>query len=477
MRGLVWFRSDLRLDDNPALHHACTRSDRGVVGVFVVTPEQWRLHDWAPVKVDFVRRTLAELSGVLAEKNIALRILSVPDFAAVPAALRKLAHETGCDALFFNEEYEVNERRRDEAVTKQFRSELGEVYAYPDQCVFKPGTVRTGEGRYYTVYSPFKRAWYRAYESDPESAVPLGKPRKLPEMIGAPDPVPAKIKGYESIPAHAKDWAAGESAAQKRLNSFLEKRIEAYKDERDFPGIDATSVLSPYLACGAISLRRCAHEAIRWNGGKLDKGSAGAVHWISELIWREFYRHILVGFPRVSMHRAFNLSTESLEWSENEEHLAAWQEGRTGVPIVDAAMRQLVRTGWMHNRLRMIAAMFLTKNLFIDWRKGERFFMRHLIDGDLAANNGGWQWSASTGTDAAPYFRIMNPYSQSKRFDPDGSFIRRYVPELSGIEGEAIHDPSHLPPMARARIDYPGPIVDVSASRQWAIEAFRAIKA
>lgn len=476
VRALMWFRSDLRLDDNPALTEACQRSDSGVVGVYVVTPEQWRAHDWAPVKVEFVRRTLLELSESLAAKNIALRVLTVPGFADVPKAIIRLAKDTGCDSLYFNEEYEVNEERRDELVTDLFEDEVGEVHSFTDQCVFKPGTVRTGEGNFYTVYSPFKRAWYKAYERDPETVAPVGKPRKLPEMVGAPDTIPELFEYDGDVPAHANDWDAGEKTADRRLKAFLKDRIDTYKDDRDFPNVDATSVLSPYLACGAISLRRCVHEAVHWNDGKLEKGSPGAVHWISELIWREFYKHILVGFPRVSKHRAFNLSTERLRWNENEEHLLAWQEGRTGVPIVDAAMRQLVQTGWMHNRLRMITAMFLTKNLFIDWRLGERFFMRHLIDGDLAANNGGWQWSASTGTDAAPYFRIMNPYSQSKKFDPDGAFIRRYLPELEGLDAKEIHDPSLLPPLVRGGVDYPDPIVDVSKTRQRAIEAFKTLK-
>lgn len=476
MRSLVWFRNDLRLDDNPALAEACRRSDRGVVAVFVVAWKQWKQHDWAPVKVEFIRRTLEELSGALAAKNIALRLLEVPEFAGTAKAIVKLAKESGCEALFYNEEYEVNEQRRDESVSDLFEDEVGDVFALTDQCVFKPGTVRTGEGNFYTVFSPFKRAWYKAYEADPEGVAPVGKPRKQSEMVGEPDPVPGVIKRYGEVPAHADRWDAGEKAAERRLSRFLEKRIDSYKAERDFPAIDATSVLSPYLACGAISLRRCAHEAILWNSGKLDKGSDGAVHWISELIWREFYKHILVGFPRVCMHRAFNLTTEKIRWADNPGHLKAWQEGRTGVPIVDAAMRQLVQTGWMHNRLRMIAAMFLTKNLFIDWREGERFFMKHLVDGDLAANNGGWQWSASTGTDAAPYFRIMNPYSQSKRFDPEGKFIRAYVPELADLADEDIHDPSELPPLTRVGLGYPDPIVDHARTRVRAIEAFKSIK-
>ncbi|ERI52767.1 hypothetical protein N878_17765, partial [Pseudomonas sp. EGD-AK9] len=212
--------------------------------------------------------------------------------------------------------------------------------------------------------------------------------------------------------------------------------------------------------------------ALRANRGEFDSGNPGAVTWINELLWREFYKHILVGYPRVSMHRAFRQETEALPWRDAPDELAAWQQGRTGLPIVDAAMRQLRATGWMHNRLRMIVAMFLTKNLLIDWREGERFFMRQLIDGDLAANNGGWQWSASTGTDAAPYFRIFNPISQSQKFDPDGHFIRHWVPELAGLNKRDIHDPAALGGLL-APAGYPRPIVDLARSRERALAAFK----
>ncbi len=234
-------------------------------------------------------------------------------------------------------------------------------------------------------------------------------------------------------------------------------------------------MLSPYLTAGVLSVRQCAAAAIEANDGQLDGGHEGIVQWIDELVWREFYKHILVGFPRVSMHRAFKLETERLVWTDNDSQFEAWCHGQTGVPIVDAAMRQLTTTGWMHNRLRMITAMYLSKNLFIDWRRGERFFMQHLIDGDLAANNGGWQWAASTGTDAAPYFRIFNPVSQSKRFDPEGAFIRQFVPELADLDDSEIHDPSCLPSLVRSRLDYPEPLVDLSVSRKKAIDAFKAL--
>ncbi|MEK1908449.1 MAG: FAD-binding domain-containing protein, partial [Pseudomonas sp.] len=231
---------------------------------------------------------------------------------------------------------------------------------------------------------------------------------------------------------------------------------------------------STYLAAGVISPRQCLHAALRGNQGEFDSGNPGAVSWINELLWREFYKHILVGYPRVSRHRAFRPETEALPWRDAPQDLLAWQQGRTGIPLIDAAMRQLLATGWMHNRLRMVVAMFLTKNLLIDWREGERFFMRHLIDGDLAANNGGWQWSASTGTDAAPYFRIFNPISQSQKFDADGRFIRTWLPELVGLNKRDIHDPSAMGGVF-GLAEYPRPIVDLAHSRERVLQAFRSL--
>jgi deoxyribodipyrimidine photo-lyase len=200
------------------------------------------------------------------------------------------------------------------------------------------------------------------------------------------------------------------------------------------------------------------------------------VHWISEVLWREFYVNVMVGFPRVCMHRAFQLNTEAIVWNDEPNLLEAWKHGRTGVPIVDAGMRQLLRDGWMHNRVRMVVAMYFTKDYFLNWRLGEKWFMQNLIDGFLASNNGGWQWSASTGTDAAPYFRIFNTYNQSEKFDPDGAYIREFVPELRGVEGPAIHDPERLPGLLRSRLDYPKPLVDRVKAREKAIDAFRKLR-
>lgn len=476
MPTMMWFRSDLRVSDNPALHAAAREQPNGLVAVFVITPDQWAAHDMAPIRADFILRNLRALSDELKDLNIALRIIEEDRFEDVPEALLSLAQELKCDRLCMNREYELNERQRDEATEDLFRDAGIEVDAFTDQCLFEPGDIRTGDGGFYKVYSPFKRSWLKALQEDPERAQPLPKPSKQSKMLSKRDSVPSEVRGLRFKQGADNNWKAGESAAQKMLTAFLKEHADEYKAQRDLPAIEGTSKLSPYLVSGIISLRTCVHEAMNANKGQLAKGSPGIAHWISELIWREFYKHILVGFPRVSMHRPFQLETERINWKENDEHFNAWCEGRTGYPIVDAAMRQLTQTGWMHNRLRMIVAMFFTKNLFLDWRRGERFFMRHLVDGDLAANNGGWQWSASTGTDAAPYFRIFNPISQSKKCDPDGEFIRRFVPELKDIEDDAIHEPSKLPALLRSEVDYPDPIVDHSSTRAEAIDAFKAIR-
>lgn len=483
MNSLVWFRSDLRTHDHRALAAAASRrGNAGIIGVFLLSPAQWKQHDWGGVKVRFILRTLRELSAALAGLNIPLLIERADTFADAPEALARLAAAHQCSALYYAREYEINEQRRDAAVTARLARDGVATHAVDDQCIIEPGAVRTGEDRVYTVFTPFKKAWYRAVEGR-DMVPPIPPPPKQPRLDIAPSPIPESLSGFETIvPDHL--WPAGEAAALARLRAFSGRPLSQYKHDRDFPACDGTSRLSPYLAIGAISPRTCLHAALDANDGKLENprpNRAGQTHWISELAWREFYRHILVGFPRVCMGRAFKHATDRIEWSDNQRHFAAWREGRTGIPIVDAGMRQLLTTGWMHNRVRMITAMYLTKDLFINWRWGERHFMQHLIDADLAQNNGGWQWSASTGTDAAPYFRIFNPVSQSRKFDPSGDYIRTFVPELADLDGGEdgdgpIHDPSDLPALLRGQIDYPDPIVDRAAVRDRVLAAFKSVQ-
>jgi deoxyribodipyrimidine photo-lyase len=484
MRGknvLVWFRADLRVEDNPALARGmadAAAAGGAAVGVFVVCAEQWKRHDWAGVRVDFLMRTLRELSASLEKLGVPLIVVSSPLFAGVPKVIVDIAAKHSCGAVYYNREHELNEVRRDAAVEAACEKAGGKAIGILDQVLVDPAEVRTGEGKVYTVFTPFRRALYSKVEES--GGVTVGPAVKKQAATGiVSSVVPERVDGFASrVRDAAEMWPAGEAEARRRLKAFVAKRIAQYQEARNNPAIDGTSALSPYLAVGAISIRQCAVAAVEANRGKLGSESGAAV-WMSELAWRDFYRHIMVGFPRVCMHRAFKPETERLRWSENEEPFAAWCEGRTGVPIVDAGMRCLAATGWMHNRVRMIVAMYLVKDLFIDWRRGEAWFMRHLIDGDLGSNNGGWQWSASTGTDAAPYFRIFNPVSQSRTCDPSGAYIQKWVPELAGLDGGekgAIHDPSELPPLGRAGLDYPEPIVDHARARDRTIEAFKALK-
>ncbi|WP_409260677.1 deoxyribodipyrimidine photo-lyase [Pseudomonas putida] len=468
---LIWLRSDLRIDDNSALSVACERGP--TVAVWLASPGQWQAHDDAACKVDFWLRNLRQLRQSLDQLNIPLLVRKIDTWDQAPATLLEICRQHNIAAVHWNDEYGINEERRD-AATRQLLEASGiRAHSYLDQLFFRPGTILTRSGDYFQVFTQFKKA---CLEHLHRSLPPLARRVKeqAPLAISS-DPIPQHIDGFEK-PARALSdhWPAGEAEAQARLSRFLDETVEDYQRLRDLPAKPGTSQLSAYLAAGVISPRQCLHAALASNRGEFDSGSSGIQTWINELLWREFYKHILTGYPQVSRHRAFRAQTEALPWRDAPDDFKAWQEGRTGFPIIDAAMRQLLHTGWMHNRLRMIVAMFLSKNLLIDWRLGERHFMRHLIDGDLAANNGGWQWSASTGTDAVPYFRIFNPVSQSQRFDPEGRFIRHWIPELRGLDEKAIHQPVKSADLF-ANNSYHSPIVDLGSSRQRALEAFKGL--
>ncbi len=462
MNALVWFRSDLRVDDNPALHHACRRSDGAVYGLFLPAPGQWQRHGWGASRAAFTLRSVAALAEALAARGIPLLVRRSDVFADAPGAVVAVAEEVQAAAVFFNEEYEVNERRRDRAVAAALAERGIAATAFHDQTVLPPASLRTRAGGFYTVFTPFRRTWERAVE-DAGAVRLLPAPEPRGPMPRRPEPVPERLEPFGPASLLADLWPAGSSEAGRRLVGFTDVPIEHYHERRDLLAADGTSALSPYLAVGSISVRRCLQEA-RAAGGE------GAAAWEGELVWREFYRHVLVGYPRVCMNRPFRLETERVAWRDDSEGLSAWREGRTGFPVVDAGMRQLAATGWMHNRARMITAAFLAKDLLVDWRRGEAHFAGHLVDLDFANNNGGWQWAASTGTDAAPYFRVFNPTTQGRRFDPEGDYLRRWLPELAGLDAGEIHDPA---PATRRRVGYPEPVVDHAAARQRALDAFR----
>ena len=463
-RTLVWLRNDLRVTDNPALFAARERGD--VVAIYLSAPVQWDEHGVGANRRAFMLRTLDAVSAALAALNIPLLIRTVGRFDDHAAALVRIAKTVGADRVTCNAEYPLDEQCRDAAAAERCRAAGIDFQRHNGGVVLAPGQVLTGSGQPYTVFTPFKRRWLATVDTG--LLAPLPAPPGQRKIDVQRDAVPLRLGGVGAAPLAAQ-WPGGEIEASKRLDAFIEDRLHRYHDDRDRPDRDGTSRLSPYLALGAISARQCMAAARQHNDGKLGSGDAGAVTWISELIWREFYAHVTAAFPDLSRGRAFRGANDRVRWRDDPDAYAAWQQGRTGYPLVDAAMHQLAATGWMHNRLRMLVAMFLTKHLLIDWRAGERHFMELLVDGDFAANNGGWQWSASTGTDAAPYFRIFNPVAQAKKFDPHGTFVRQWVPELESLPVPAIFEPWRFGGAAL----YPAPIVEHAVARQRALAAFK----
>jgi len=369
MRNLIWFRRDLRIADNTALFNAAKHASEGVVGLFIVTPKQWKQHDDADCKVSFWIENLRLISAALSKFDIPLIIETCDGFEDSPAIVLDAAKKHKCSALFFNREYEVNELARDTQTAQLCRTNDIDVRRFHDRVIVPPREIETKQGKFYSVFTPYKKVWNTKAL---DYCKPLGKPAKQPKIAIESSPIPKSVAGFDFSNDLSELYPAGEAEASKRLKRFA-KKISQYDQARDI------------LAAG---------------GGEIEGDNKGATIWISELTWRDFYAHVMIGFPRVSKHIPFKLKTESIPWRNSKQDLTAWKNGQTGYPIVDAGMRQLNQTGWMHNRLRMVTAMFLTKNLLIDWRLGEKYFMEKLIDGDLAANNGGWQWSASTGTDA-----------------------------------------------------------------------------
>ncbi|EPE04027.1 deoxyribodipyrimidine photo-lyase [Ophiostoma piceae UAMH 11346] len=486
-----WFKTDLRTNDNRALAMAADKAaNAGVplICLYIISPEDWEAHLRAPVRVDLILRTLKVLQDDLAKLNIPLWIETVDKRKNVRSTVHTFMESWNANHLFANMEYEVDELRRETALVRECASKGKSMTVIHDTCVVPPGRLTSSSsGRPYAVYTPWFKTW-KQHIHDNEDLVDLvdtpakqadDLKAKVSKLFGCAIPESPKNKQLtkDEKTRFAKLWPAGEHEAVRRLQQFCDDRINGYSRNRDFPAQDATSSLSPYLACGAISARTMIQTAFDRTGAKaLDRGTDGFKVWVSEVAWRDFYRHVLAGWPYVCMNKPFKAVYSNIEWSYNKEHFTAWCEGRTGYPIVDAAMRQLREQGWMHNRCRMIVASFLAKDLLIDWRMGEKFFMENLVDGDFSSNNGGWGFSASVGVDPQPYFRIFNPTRQSERFDPDGVYIRHYVPELAKVFEEgasAIHEPYAKEAAKARKAGYPEPLVPHKDAREKALAAYK----
>lgn len=469
-KQLIWFRQDLRIHDHAALWHA-TQSGQ-VIALIVLSPEQWKIHDDAPIKIDFCLRQIQQLKLSLEALNIPLIIRIIPLWKDIATEIDQLCHELNIENVHANIEIGVNELNRDFQVQKSLNQSARDLILYHDRTIFPIGSIRNKSNQPYQVFGAFKKYCYEQLSISIPQPYPVPTHQQTIE-IAISNPIPSLQQLGLKLDEMKQQWPVGEQCTLDLLDEFIENKIFDYQTERDYPNQQATSQLSAYLNIGILSIRQCLNAVFRAQQGHFHIDNVGQQTWLDELLWREFYQHILFDFPRVSKHLPFKTATQNIQWRHAPNDLKAWQMGQTGIPIVDAGMRQLLHTGWMHNRVRMIVAMFLTKNLLIDWRLGEQWFMQHLIDGDLAANNGGWQWCASTGTDAVPYFRIFNPVSQSQKFDAQGDYIRQWLPELAHLDAKTIHEP--YAKNLNLDLNYPKPIVDLKQSRVRAIEAFKQI--
>jgi deoxyribodipyrimidine photo-lyase len=464
MKGIMYFRSDLRMHDNTALYHASKVCTDGLLAVYYIPTKTLKSHHVSGNKLAFILAHLKLLQTDLNQRNINLQVRQVATFNDCVDDIMQLMEYHHCDALFFNKEYEWDELQRDAALLATAKAAGKKVETFDDQLVFAAGEILTPKHKTYSVFTPFKKAWLTKLSRLTDIKT-YGLPARQSKKLGKNSPIPLEVPGFAGN-IDLTIWPAGEKAAQKRLKHFVANKLQKYEKDRDYPAIDGTSRLSPYLAIGIISTRQCISLLENKNNS-----------WLDELIWREFYKHVSYNFPHVCKGHAFKQTYDALSWQNNKNWQQAWFQGKTGFPIVDAAMRQLQQTGWMHNRLRMITAMFFSKLIDQDWRIGEAYFMKNLIDGDFSANNGGWQWSASTGTDAAPYFRIFNPWRQSETFDPEGNFIKQYCPELKEFSRKAVHNPYVFEPELAEKSGYPQPILDYKVCREAAIKKFKDFNA
>jgi len=446
MTSIWWIRRDLRLTDNAALHSALTAG--ATLPVFILDPA---FENLSPRRRNFLYEGLASLDKELRKHNSYLVIRK----GKPVDILRQLFDELKAETIYAEEDYTPYAHKRDALIQKILPLKL-----ISGQTVHHPKSVLKQDGRPYTVYTPYSKVW--------KAKLTKIKLHHAPDHIKTP-------QGFhsESLPEFTTNplFPASEEEALTRLEEFAHKRIHNYADDRNRMDLDGTSALSPYIRFGMIGLRQAvqaAHTSLL-----VSHNSKGAKIWLNELIWREFYIQILHHFPHVA-RTAFNRSLTNIPWRNNASEFEAWKRGETGVPVVDAAMRQLKEMGWMHNRARMIVASFLVKDLLIDWRWGEAWFMENLLDGDIAPNNGGWQWTAGTGTDAAPYFRIFNPVLQSAKFDPNGDYIRKWVPELRGLNAKQIHTPWEFDLQITG---YPAePIVDREVVKERTLKAYNISK-
>ncbi len=462
---VFWFRKDLRIFDNRALSHFINDINPGDKYLFIYIKNKDSFQFYGEMRLAFLKKSLEELSSALKEKNLSFLVLkgnSVEVF-------RMLLHKYRQISVYANKQIEPYSISRDKKVSELLNESASEQNLYSDTMLFDPNEVVKDDGNPYSVFTPFSKKCYSLLNGNhyADSGILINK-------LNPDNCVELKSEELESfIPSPV--LKGGRKEGLEFLKDFYNNGLSKYKSQRDFPALKGTSLISPHLHFGTVSIRECWRAALK----KIkEKGDSPEVKtWMNELLWREFYYHITFHFPYV-IDGAFKPAYDKLEWNYDKSLFQKWCAGMTGYPIVDAGMRQLNKEGWIHNRVRMVVAMFLTKDLFIDWKWGEKYFAQKLVDLDFASNNGGWQWSASTGCDAQPYFRIFNPYLQSARFDAKGEYIRKYVEELRNVPEKFIHKPDDMTKeqyIEYGAAKYPKPLIDHHSAKEWTISQFKKL--
>ncbi|EWH12237.1 deoxyribodipyrimidine photolyase [Catenovulum agarivorans DS-2] len=470
---LVWYRNDLRTYDHSALHHACELAqalNQGVACVFVFTKKQWQQQHMAEIKRALIKARVMQLQQELAGLHIPLVIHHCDTYQQSAQWVAEFCQTHEVSHCHITEEYELNEQKRDQVLEQALQATGTKLQRYHDSLILKPASVVKENGEPYKVFTPFKKQWLNQLQANlPYS---YAKPTAQTDNLLIFDRLYHKYTASNQTLEKLKCWPHQEEDVINQLRGFSREHVIDYAQKRDYPIANCTSRLSPYFAIGVLSPRQALNRIILEHQQQVFEKGSGPEIWLSELIWREFYKHLSWFYPDISKGKAVKAQYQNIQWHNDQDKFAAWCEGQTGYPIVDAAMRQLNELGWMHNRLRMIVASFLIKDLHINWRWGEDYFMQKLVDGDYAANNGGWQWCASTGHDAAPYFRIFNPTTQGERFDPKGAFVKMYCPELQNVPEKWIHKPHEYAKKYRITIDYPKPIVDHKQARELTLQMY-----
>lgn len=478
MHLIFWFRKDLRLYDNNALSHFLKdiRSSESYSFIYIKNENSFRY--FGEKRINFLYECLEELKNDLSEFSSKLQILS----GKSKEIFKRILDEKNPVSVYVNEQVEPYCKERDNSVKELIENSGGRFFSFTDSTLITPGDIKNGDGKQYKVFTPFmnnalsfltkvhyekRKCEFQKYDIRNEFVF-----ERVSEF---------KLENERWKLSRSEFLRGGRKEGLKLLKNFYENKIDRYQSNRDFPSLNGTSFLSPHLHFGTVGIREAFRTAkVKLDKVKTERDTMEVKTWINELLWREFYYHITFHNPQIS-YQSYKKEYDNLKWNYDEYEFGKWCEGKTGFPIVDAGMRQMNNEGWMHNRVRMIVAMFLTKDLFIDWRLGEKYFAEKLTDMDFSSNNGGWQWSASTGVDAQPYFRIFNPYLQSKKFDPDGEYIRKYVLELSSLPVEFVHEPQIMNSAEQEKYkvvigkDYPYPMTDHKSAKDKAIKNFKEV--